>query len=395
MIKLKTPSPALAGRIALAVALSAALAGGIASAHWTGARAADIQATTPEGQTQAITDAANAFLASLSHGQQHVTQQDFHPEAAGSLVTFSRAGRQDHPTAGAANNGDGVDFSGEKYGGAVWSNYPIGGVPRAGLQLGFMSVAQRAAAMHMLQTALSPAGYRKVQDIMAADKVFASQGLPYAAGPDAFTLGIFGKPSATSPWMIEFTGHHLGLNIVIAGSHVSNAPTLTGAEPTQFTDDGHTVRVLADENDKAFALLNAFNDDQRKQAILSYKLADLVYGPGHDTQPAAPEGLKGSAMTAQQKAILLDLISQWAGMVNPVYSRERIAEIKADLDDTWFAWSGPTDREPGKNGAAYFRIQGPKLIIEFAPQTTDGDPRLHVHTIYRDPTNDYAHTFTM
>jgi hypothetical protein len=57
-------------------------------------------------------------------------------------------------------------------------------------------------------------------------------------------------------------------------------------------------------------------------------------------------------------------------------------EIRARLDDTYFAWSGPTT--PGS--AAYFRIHGPALVIEYAPQRGVD----HVHTIYRDPTNDYG-----
>jgi len=38
--------------------------------------------------------------------------------------------------------------------------------------------------------------------------------------------------------------------------------------------------------------------------------------------------------------------------------------------------------------AAYFRVQGPTLVIEYAPQGSVG----HVHTIYRDPANDYGAT---
>lgn len=44
--------------------------------------------------------------------------------------------------------------------------------------------------------------------------------------------------------------------------------------------------------------------------------------------------------------------------------------------------------------AAYFRIQRPHLVIEYAPQRLGGDPALHVHTMYRDPTNDYGRRFT-
>jgi hypothetical protein len=39
---------------------------------------------------------------------------------------------------------------------------------------------------------------------------------------------------------------------------------------------------------------------------------------------------------------------------------------------------------------AYYRIQGPTVVIEYAPQPLGGDPTMHIHTIYRDPTNDYG-----
>ena len=67
-----------------------------------------------------------------------------------------------------------------------------------------------------------------------------------------------------------------------------------------------------------------------------------------------------------------------------------MAELKADLDETWFAWSGPTTGTPGSNITAYYRVQGPHVVIEYAPQRLGGDPALHVHTMYRDPTNDYG-----
>ena len=45
-------------------------------------------------------------------------------------------------------------------------------------------------------------------------------------------IGIFGEPSATRPWMLEFGGHHLALNVVIAGPGGTMTPTLTGAQPS-------------------------------------------------------------------------------------------------------------------------------------------------------------------
>jgi hypothetical protein len=90
----------------------------------------------------------------------------------------------------------------------------------------------------------------------------------------------------------------------------------------------------------------------------------------------------------------MDLIAEWAGIVNDAYAAPRLAEIRAGLDQTWFAWSGPTTHEPGRNGTAYYRVQGPKLVIEFAPQGMGGDPTNHVHTMYRDPTDDYGRADT-
>ena len=37
----------------------------------------------------------------------------------------------------------------------------------------------------------------------------------------------------------------------------------------------------------------------------------------------------------------------------------------------------------------FFFIQGPTLVIEYAPQGSID----HIHTIYRDPTNDYGAKF--
>jgi hypothetical protein len=171
-------------------------------------------------------------------------------------------------------------------------------------------------------------------------------------------------------------------------------PTLTGAQPSVYSVNGKTVRVLAAENDKGFALLDALDETQRKQAILNYRISDLVLGPGHSGEKILPEGLKASAMNAKQRELLFDVISEWTGIVQSSYANARMDEIRSGLNDTYFAWSGPTTHQPGRNGSAYYRIQGPKLVIEFSPQGVGGDPTMHVHTMYRDPTNDYGSAYT-
>jgi hypothetical protein len=277
---------------------------------------------------------------------------------------------------------------------ARWSNFPVRMVPRAGLSMGELTEAQRSAALGLVSSALSTKGFEKVQQIMDADETLKkSEGNPMF-GKDLYFISILGTPSEKDPWMLQFGGHHLALNITIVGEHGVLTPSLTGAQPALYQANGKTVRPLGRESDKAFALLNALDEGQRKQAILSFRMADLVLGPGKDGRTIQPEGLKASAMDAKQREMLLDLISEWAGIAQDSFAAARMSEIKAGLDDTYFAWSGPTTVEPGKNGRAYYRVQGPKLVIEYAPQRLGGDPTMHVHTMYRDPTNDYGRGLT-
>jgi len=272
---------------------------------------------------------------------------------------------------------------------ARWSNLPVTMVPRAGLSMGELSAAQRSAAMALVSSALSRRGFEKVQQIMEGDEILKG-GNSRMFGKDLFYISILGSPSEKDPWMLQFGGHHLALNITIAGEQGILTPSLTAAQPALYTMNGKTVRPLGQENDKAFALLNALDETQRKQAILNYRVADLVLGPGQDGKTIQPEGLRTSAMNDHQRAMLLDLISEWAAIVHDSAAAARMAQIKAGINETWFAWSGPTTVTPGRNGIAYYRVQGPNLVIEYAPQPLGGDPSLHVHTIYRDPANDYG-----
>lgn len=309
---------------------------------------------------------------------------------------------------------------------ANWSNLPVSFVPRGGMSLKQMNPAQQTAAMALVAAALSPKGFEKVQQIMEGDEVNKGTGggLPPAVangappppgspgsraagnvpnrpawngpifGKDLYYISILGRPSEKDPWILQFGGHHLALNITIAGERGVLTPTLTGAQPALFTSNGKTVRPLGGESDKALALLNALDETQKKQAILGFKLADLVLGPGQDGKTIQPEGLKASAMDEKQRAMLLDLISEWTGIIHENEATTRLAQLKGDISETWFAWSGPTTADPGKNITAYYRIQGPHVVIEYAPQTLGGDPSLHVHTMYRDPTNDYGRGVT-
>ena len=86
--------------------------------------------------------------------------------------------------------------------------------------------------------------------------------------------------------------------------------------------------------------------------------------------------------------MLLDLIAEWSSILIEPYAAARMSQLKGELKEMYFAWSGSTTAEAGANITAYYRIQGPHLVIEYAPQSDE--PGNHVHTMYRDPTNDYG-----
>jgi hypothetical protein len=272
-----------------------------------------------------------------------------------------------------------------------WSNLPTGAVQRGGLRMGDLTKPQRDAAMAVLAAALSPQGYQKVQQIVEADEQLKTAGGRMMFGRDEYYISFLGQPSTSAPWMIQFGGHHLGLNVTLVGEHGTLTPSHTGAQPAIYELEGKTVRPLGNEVDKALALLGSLDEAQRKQAILGFQMRDLVLGPGRDGQTIQPEGIKGSALTEKQRQMLLDLASEWTGIMHEAAAKAKMDEMKKNIAETWFAWSGPTD----KGSAAYFRIQGPTVIIEYAPQRLGGDSTKHIHTIYRDPTNEYGKKWLM
>jgi hypothetical protein len=186
-----------------------------------------------------------------------------------------------------------------------WSNLPTSMVKRAGLRMGDLSKPQRDAAMAVLATALSPQGFQKVEQIVEGDELLKKGGGQAMFGRDEYYISFLGQPSATEPWMIQFGGHHLGLNITLAGEHGTLTPSHTGAQPAIYELEGKTVRPLGHEVDKAFALINSLDEPQRKQAILGFQMRDLVLGPGKlglplarcNHPPAEPgEGRRGDAV---------------------------------------------------------------------------------------------------
>ncbi len=268
-----------------------------------------------------------------------------------------------------------------------WTNLPVGANnPRNGVRWGDLTPVQRAAAEKLLAVALSKPGLQKVKEIMEGDEVLrvgaSGRGSRSMFGRDEYFLAFLGTPSLTEPWMLQFGGHHLAINLTLAGKANVLAPSLPATQPATFQLNGETVRPLGRESDKGFALINALDAEQQKQAILPYQVRNLVLGAGEDGKTIQPEGIKVSGLKKAQQEMLWDVVHEWVGILNDEAAAKKMAEIKANLNETYFAWSGPTT----KGSVMYYRIQGPTLLIEFSLQ---GNTE-HIHTIYRDPTNDYG-----
>jgi hypothetical protein len=341
-----------------------------------GADAPVTRAVAPaDAQTTAIIDAVNGFFATLSNEQRPAVVFDF------------------------------IDAKQR----ARWSNLPEGIFKRTGLAWGAMSDAQRMALIGLLGAVLGTQGVENVKKQMAADDMLRVQesgpgnggrgsGPPGTRPPvgvkfgsDYYYVSFLGTPSTTSPWMLQFGGHHLGINATVVGPKVTLSPTLTGGQPVNFTRNHEAIHIAEEEVDQARALLDSLTEVQRKKAVVSSHFIDLVAGPGKDAMTVQPEGLPGAEMPDMQKARLLALIDARLKIIMSAELRAaKMVEVRANLDQTYFAWFGPT--EPP--AAAYWRVTGPTVLLEFSPQSLGGDPSNHLHNMYRDPTNDYGGAWT-
>ncbi|KPV51582.1 hypothetical protein SE17_20370, partial [Kouleothrix aurantiaca] len=254
------------------------------------------------------------------------------------------------------------------------------------------------AWLALMQATLSTEGYKRVLAEWAADDQLATEssgggpgGGQLQYGRQYYWVAIIGTPSETDPWQWQWGGHHVTVNATIAGANLALTPSFIGVQPASYTDaNGATVRPLGDIEDEAFALVNSLDATQQKAAILGTTYVDLVLGPGQDGKTIQAEGLPAAQMTADQQAALVKLIAHYTGLANDAAAATHLAEVTSTLDQTYLAWYGSTTQ----GEAAYFRVSGPAIVIEYSPQQMGGNAASHIHGIYRHPSNDYGASYT-
>jgi hypothetical protein len=88
-------------------------------------------------------------------------------------------------------------------------------------------------------------------------------------------------------------------------------------------------------------------------------------------------------MTPSQREILTALLSTYIDRVHPDIADAEHQKVRSNFDALHFAWAG----KELANSPHYYRIQGPRLLVEYDNTTRDGN---HVHTVWRDPINDFG-----
>ncbi|WP_347812636.1 DUF3500 domain-containing protein [Rhodococcus sp. Eu-32] len=342
------------------------------STSQTATTATSTDASTTAETISATTEAAEAFLATLSDEQREQVTYAFDDETK----TTS------------------------------WSNFPVTFVDRAGLNLADLTDEQKAAALNVLEALLSDEGYETVTGIMGGDEYLHENSSSTEESLGQYYIAFFGDPSDSSAWEVQFGGHHLGVNATLDGTEdsVTFAPTHLGIQPAVYTDaDGNEVQPFDGIYTDAFAFYDSLTDEQKATLYQGTSVANMVCAPGSTCDYPTGTGISGADLTDDQKQLLLEVIANWAGLADEETTSDALTEIEATLDTTYVNWSGATTYDMSQGDGIYFQISGPDVYIEFAAQqgsagadvsgvTTSGWG--HVHTIYRDPTNDYAGSAT-
>lgn len=308
-----------------------------------------------------------------------------------------------------------------------------------GLTLHTLNPEQTRLVMRLIDAALSRPAYVTVSTIMGLENVLdqlegwgAHWNFPRGRDPQRYFLRIFGEPGA-DVWGWRLGGHHISLHFTIRNDEVISAtPCFLGADPAASPLlGGQLLRPLGACEDLARELLMSFDEEQRHIAVVSHvPPVDLVganraqLSEGDLPLPLAlvwrnkftgelqevveriqateeeklglrpehlealaystePKGLSASQMSSSQRDILSALLATYVDRVHDDIASNAHHNLQTHFDSVHFAWAG--NIHPGV--PHYYRLQGPRLLAEYDNTTRDGN---HVHTVWRDPVNDFG-----
>jgi hypothetical protein len=278
-----------------------------------------------------------------------------------------------------------------------WGFVPTEIFARHGLTMAAMTDAERAAAHDLLKAGLSGKGYLTATSIMQLEDVLkaienagggdAAQGRRMERNPAKYFVSIFGAPSANGSWGWRVEGHHVSLNFTIVdGSIVASTPQFFGSNPAEVRSGPQKgLRILADEEDTARALLMSLSPAQRAKAVLDIPApGDIVTNNKVSIDPLSPAGIAAGDLQASQRDLLMRVIDSYAGAMAADIRSDRMAKLqKAGTEKISFAWAGG----PARGDKHYYRVQGPTFLVEFDNTQDDAN---HIHSVWRDFAGDFG-----
>ncbi len=256
---------------------------------------------------------------------------------------------------------------------------------RRGVSYADLGFEQKVRAQELLRSGLSQRGYLTARQIMEVEGILGvlveGEGRRFSRDPDAYWVSVFGTPSAAGTWGWRWEGHHLSLHFtVVDGAATVSTPTFLGANPATVPSGARKgLRAMKAQEDTARDLLASLDAGQREAAIFDdVAPTNVVTGADLVVDPLDPVGIQGSALSPAQQEMLMAVVDSYVGlMADDVAELRRAAAAEGGIENTWFAWAGPTTR----GEVAYYRVQGPNFLIEF--DNTQEDPN-HIHAAFRD-----------
>ena len=278
-----------------------------------------------------------------------------------------------------------------------WGFVPTEIFARNGLTIGAMTDPQRAAAHDLMKAGLSQKGYLTATSIMQLEEVLkaieeagggdAAAGRRMERNPVKYFVSIFGTPSSTGSWGWRVEGHHVSLNFTIAGGKlVSSTPQFFGSNPAEVRSGPKKgLRILAEEEDTARALLASLTPAERAKATLTGAApGDIVTNNKVTIDPLAPAGILAAELQQNQRDLLMKVVDAYASAMAPDIAADRMTKLRqAGVEKIGFAWAGPA--EPGEKH--YYRVQGPTFLVEFDNTQDDAN---HIHSVWRDFNGDFG-----
>jgi len=273
---------------------------------------------------------------------------------------------------------------------------------RQGVSFLEMTDAQRQTAFGLLRASLSAKGLKLTRDIMRLNETLGELNDNNFAeyGEWQYYITVMGEPSATEPWGWQLDGHHAIINYFVLGDQVVVTPFFAGSEPVIARSGKYKgTSILQDEQQRGLAMINALNETQRGAAILRFSKTgnENLTEAWKDNVVLDYAGVRAADLPENQREQLVDLIALYVSNIDEGHARVKMSEVRAHLNQTWFAWIGKTD--PGS--VFYYRIHSPVILIELDHQLPANLRHLakdqsvpnpeHIHTIVRTPNgNDYG-----